>query len=136
MKRFVLSIIIFCLMLGVSIFCSYKSYRTEQYIKAEIEQIRSLDFENDKDRLVRKTEELRDYWQETEPKLTLFIRNDFTLPLGSSIVRLPALAKEDMRGEFYTELDSIDWYIHYVIDPEIITMEEVFSLTCIIGARK
>lgn len=94
MKRFLTALGILFIVAGIVAYLVIQVSDIEQKTVAQIDHLLELTETNSKD-LPEETKKFVEYWNNTEPFLTYFVRHEHIDQVSSSVVMLPSLLESD-----------------------------------------
>ena len=106
MKRFAIALVLLAILLSISGYSLWDMSRNVIKLNDAARQLSMMDPQKDHDQLVKKSTEFVSLWNDCESHFIFYIHHDVLDHVTQLVAELPALARFEEYGAFYSQIDS------------------------------
>ncbi|WP_040197687.1 DUF4363 family protein [Candidatus Soleaferrea massiliensis] len=126
MKRFIIAVCIFLLLIGTCLFGLYEVYNVKNDMSASLEEIGEQVLNNHLEKAQQSIENLKKDWIGYEKKLVQFVGHIPLNEISSTLEGLTYYIQYDDTATFFAELHRIKSLVDHVWYTEIPTLTNIF----------
>lgn len=126
MKRIIIVICSLCAMIGICLHSALSLLDVKANVEYGLNEILIAGESGDQEIILKKVDELNEYWISKEGLLANYVRKNLVEDMGQSMAKLHPLAKYEDWASFYMEIASINWQMENMERSEAFTLANIF----------
>ncbi len=126
MKRGLVAMILFCICVVFSVFCTEKSRSELKNANERINEIRQLCESKDNEKALEKAENFKDEWDKGHFILKISANRNALKEIETSVILLPVLIEKGKSDKAVEQCETALTEIKYMLDGEKISFENIF----------
>lgn len=124
-KRLVISLTVFMLIGGFSIFSAHRIRTEKERITAQLDEIAAASENEDMQTAYEKTEQLEEMWTQSRKRLSYLVREEKLNTLSEVITKIQPYS-EEANDELEAEINNVRYQLNQLYLAEIPSWENIF----------